>query len=51
MPVTRTQLFLDALHAIRLHPDWDDETVATFVGIKPLELDLVREARKQVQAT
>lgn len=33
---------------IRRHPDWTDEQVLTEVGMRPLEIDIVTEARREV---
>lgn len=44
------EIFQRAKQAIRGHPDWDDEQIAEFIGAKLAELEIVREARKDVQA-
>lgn len=40
---------LDCVRQIRLHPGWTDEEVAEAVGLRMAELDIVREARREVQ--
>jgi hypothetical protein len=47
---TRTDLFLKAKQALRLHRDWTDEQVAEWLGLKGPELELVTEARKDLEA-
>lgn len=33
---------------IRQHPDWDDAQLLEAAGMKPLEADMLAEARKEV---
>jgi hypothetical protein len=41
--VTCTQL-------IRRHPDWDDERVRVAADLRPLEMNIVQEARREVDS-
>lgn len=43
-------MFLAAKQCLRAHPGWDDDQVAEFIGAKPAEMELVREARKDAGA-
>lgn len=44
------EIFQRAKQAIRTRPDLTDEQIAEFIGAKLAELEIVREARKDVQA-
>lgn len=35
---------------MRQHPDWTDEQVAAAAGLRPLEMNIVEEARREVIA-
>jgi hypothetical protein len=50
MPYTRTDMFLAAKRAIRVHPDWSDEQIAEYVGIpRALIPDTVAVARREIE--
>lgn len=50
MPSDRVTLFLAAKKCIRLHPDWDNEQVAEFIGChRVLIPDVVVVARQEVE--
>lgn len=44
------EVFQRAKQAIRSHPTWNDEEVMDHIGAKWAELEIIREARKDVQA-
>lgn len=46
----KTDIFLKAKQAIRIHPEWSDDQVGEFLGLKEPEMLLVREARKDLEA-
>jgi hypothetical protein len=50
MPYTRTDMFLAAKRAMRVHRDWDDEQVADFLGIHHLLIpDVIVPARREIE--
>lgn len=50
MALTRTSMFLKAKEILRVHPDWTDEEVALAADIRPVDIDVVRTARKDLEA-
>lgn len=46
----RAEMFLRVKQCVRLHPDWSDEQVAEREGLKGPELDLIKIARKDLEA-
>lgn len=50
MPGQKYEIFTAAKRTLRIHPDWTDEQVAEHIGAKPLEYEIVREARKDHEA-
>jgi len=44
------EMFQRAKSALRTHPDFTDEQVAEFIGAKLAEMEIIREARKDVTA-
>lgn len=46
----RTDIFLKAKQAMRAHPDWSDQQVSDWLGLKEPEFGLVTEARRDLEA-
>ena len=50
MPYTRTDMFLAAKRALRVHRDWTDEQLAEHIGIsKVLIPDVIAPARREIE--
>jgi hypothetical protein len=50
MPLTKYELFLSIKQAIRVHPDWSDEQLAEHLDLRQLEKDMIKTARKDLEA-
>ncbi len=50
MPITSSQLFLSVKLTLRVHPDWTDEQVAEHLDLRHREKDLIKTARKDLEA-
>lgn len=48
--MTSWQQHITCTQIMRRHPDWDDEQVRVAAGMHPAEMDVVREARREVTA-
>jgi hypothetical protein len=49
MPYTRTDMFLAAKRALRVHRDWTDEQLAEHIGIHALLIpDVIAPARREI---
>lgn len=50
MPYTRTDMFLAAKRAMRVHRDWTDEQVADFLSIHRMLIpDVIAPARREIE--
>lgn len=50
MPLTNVAQFLRIKEVLRIHPDWDDDKVADQLDLRQRERDLIRTARKDLEA-
>jgi hypothetical protein len=50
MPLTNYELFLSIKQAIRVHPEWTDAEVAENLDLRQREKDLIKTARKDLEA-
>jgi hypothetical protein len=50
MPLTQVELFLQVKKLLRLHPEWDDDAIAEYLDLRQREKDLIRVARKDLEA-
>lgn len=48
MAGSKWQQHIEAVQLIRQHYDWSDERVMEALGLKPLEVNIVQEARREV---
>lgn len=46
--MSKWEQHVEATRLIRHHPDWDDQKVMEAMGLKPLEVNIVQEARREV---
>lgn len=46
----RTDLFALLKRTMRAHPEWTDEQVAEYADVRAPEMDILREARRDVGA-
>jgi hypothetical protein len=50
MPYTRTDMFLAAKRALRVHRDWDDKQIAEHIGIHVMLIpDVIAPARREIE--
>lgn len=50
MPYTRTDMFLAAKRALRVHRDWTDEQLAEHIGMHKLLIpDVIAPARREIE--
>lgn len=43
-------MFVEIKLALRNHPDWTDDQVAENVGVRPLDRELIKTARRDLEA-
>jgi hypothetical protein len=46
----QTDLFLRIKKVLRLHPDWTDDQIAEYEGVRVLDRGLIATARKDLEA-
>jgi hypothetical protein len=49
VPSSKWEQHILCTRLMRQHPEWDDEKVLSEAGMRPLEINIVREARREVQ--
>lgn len=48
MSSSKWQQHIECTRIIRRHPDWTDDQVLEAAGLRPLEVNIVQEARREV---